>query len=150
MTHKAIKKVTEDIERYHFNTAIAAIMEFVNYLYQAGALVVSRQAIETLIVILSPFTPHAAEELWGLTGKTTSILKQAWPVFDPQLIVEDAMQIVIQVNGKLRDQITVPVDANEDEIKSKAQGAEKVVQHIQGKTIKKIIYVPKKLVNIVV
>ena len=150
MTHKAIKKVTEDIERYHFNTAIAAIMEFVNYLYQTGAEAVSRQAIETLIIILSPFAPHVAEELCGLTGKTTSILKQSWPVFDPQLIVEDTMQIVIQVNGKLRDQITIPVDANEDEIKSKAQGAEKVVQHIEGRQIKKIIYVPKKLVNIVV
>ncbi len=150
MTHKTIKKVTEDIERYHFNTAIAAIMEFVNYLYQIGPEKTSKDAVESLIMIISPFAPHAAEDLWETTGNKTSTLKKPWPAFDPKMIVEDQMTIVIQVNGKLRDQINVPVDMGEDEIKTMAQKTEKARQHIEGKAIRKVIYVPKKLVNIVV
>jgi len=150
MIHKTIKKVTEDVERYHFNTAIAAIMEYVNYLYQIGADATSKEALETLIMLISPFAPHAADELWEILGKKGNVLKQKWPAFDLNLIVEDVMQIVVQVNGKLRDQIAVPIDMNEGEVKSRAQCAEKVLNHIKGKAIKKIVYVPKKLVNIVV
>jgi len=150
MMHKTIRKVTEDIERYHFNTAIAAIMEYVNYLYQIGPEATSKEAIESLVIMMSPFAPHVAEELWTLSGNKGGTLKKLWPVFDPKLIVEDTMTIVIQVNGKLRDQITVPVGIAEDEVKVKAKEAPKAVPHIQGKAIKKIIYVPKKLVNIVV
>ena len=150
MTHKTIKKVTEDIERYHFNTAIAAVMEFVNYLYGIGHEKTPRDAIDSLIFVISPFAPHAAQELWALLGNKGETIRCAWPAFDPKLIVEDTMTIVIQVNGKLRDQIQVPVDTSEDEVKVKAKEAPKAAPHLEGKAIKKIIYVPKKLVNIVI
>ena len=148
--HKTIKKVTDDIERFHFNTAIAAVMEFVNYLYQIGPQNTPKEVIDTLILLISPFAPHAADEVWKTIGNKGYAGKQHWPAYDPKLMAEDTMPIVIQVNGKLRDTITVAVDTNEDDIKQKAQNAPKVVSHLAGKTIKKIIYVPKKLVNIVV
>lgn len=150
MLNKTIKKVTDDLERFHFNTAIASVMEFVNYLYQIGPQSISREAMEKLVLIISPFVPHAADEIWESLGNKDSTMKQAWPKYDPALLVEDTIPIVIQVNGKLRDTITVAADAAEDEVKKSAQSAQKVVPHIQGKQIKKIIYVPKKLVNIVV
>lgn len=146
--HKTIKRVTDDIERYHYNTAISAIMEYVNHLYQAEG--VSKEAIETLVLLVSPIVPHMAEELWQILGHKESIAKAKWPVFDPSKVVEDKMLIVVQVNGKLRDKLEIPVDMPIDEIKKLAQTMEKTAQHIEGKTIKNIVYVPKKLVNIVV
>lgn len=145
-----IKRVTEDIERYHFNTAIAAIMEFVNYLYGEGVEKISKSTIETLVILMSPFAPHAAEELWSELGHKDSALKVPWPAFDPTKIASDTVTIIIQVNGKMRDKLDMPVDASQEQIELKALSLEKVIASLEGRKPKKIIHVPKKLVNIVV
>jgi leucyl-tRNA synthetase len=156
-THKTIKKVTEDIERFHFNTAIAAVMELVNHLYQtkdgieatpqAGA--VWRETVESLILLLSPFVPHVAEELWEITGNKESVVKTPWPEYDQEAITEEEIVIVVQVNGKLRDRLLIPVSSDEEEIKTMALTSPKVRRFIDGKEVKKTIFVPQKLVNIV-
>jgi leucyl-tRNA synthetase len=155
--HQTIKKVTEDIERFHFNTAIAAVMELVNYLYQtkdaieatplAGS--VWRETIEALVVLLSPFCPHVAEELWEILEKKESVITASWPQYDQEAIAEEEITIVVQVNGKLRDRLLVPVSAAEEQVKEIALASPKVQRHIDGKEVKKTIFVPKKLVNIV-
>ena len=147
LTHKTIKNVTEDIERFSFNTAIAKLMELTNSLYELGA---TKDSLHSLLLLLSPFAPHVAEELWHQLGNKDSICKQPWPKFDPALARESELTIPVQVNGKLRDTITVPADAGEEEIKDKAQASDKVKVHTAGKQIVKIISVPKKLINIVV
>jgi leucyl-tRNA synthetase len=156
-THRTIKKVTEDVERFHFNTAISAVMELVNDLYiskvkdqeDETSKRVMVEAIESVTLLLSPFVPHFAEELWQAIGKKEFILKQPWPAYDPKAILEDEMLIVVQVNGKLRDRVVVPVACGEEEVKAAALKAEKIQGLIQGKQVKKVILVPQKLVNIV-
>ncbi len=148
MRHRTIKKVTEDIERYHFNTAIAAIMEYVNFLYTLERTDISRGAIEMLVILISPFAPHAAEELWRALGHTRSTLEEAWPVFEEKWLVSDTMTIIVQVSGKLRDRIEVPSDISEEELKAQALACEKVQAHLNGEP-RKVIVVPGKLVNIV-
>jgi leucyl-tRNA synthetase len=156
-THKTIKKVTEDIERFHFNTAISAIMELVNEIY--GSEVkdredevskrVMREAIETAVVLLSPFVPHFSEELWEALGNRDSVIKRSWPDYDPEAILEDEILIVVQVNGKVRDRMTVPASYGEGEIKTWALKSERVQKLVEGKEIKRVILVPQKLINIV-
>jgi leucyl-tRNA synthetase len=156
-THKTIKKVTEDIERFHFNTAISAVMELVNEIYLSEvkdredeiSLRVLREAIEMVVVLLSPFVPHFAEELWEILGNGESILKHPWPDYDREAVVEDEILIVVQVNGKLRDRIMVPASYGEKEIKEWALKSERVQKLLEGKRIVKVILVPQKLVNIV-
>jgi leucyl-tRNA synthetase len=156
-THKTIKKVTEDVERFHFNTAISAVMELVNELYVSKvkdqedetSKRVMVEAIESVTLLLSPVVPHFAEELWQAIGKKEFILRQPWPAYDPKAILEDEMLIVVQVNGKLRDRIVVPVAYGEEEVKAAALKAEKIQSLIEGKQVKKVILVPQKLVNIV-
>jgi len=156
-THKTIKKVTEDVERFHFNTAISAIMELVNEIYTSPVKdqddEVPRQvmveAIEAVVLLLSPFVPHFSEELWETLGKGASTLKNRWPDYDPKAVLEEEILIVIQVNGKLRDRITVPASLGEEEIKAAALKTEKIQSMIEGKSIKKVVLVPRKLVNIV-
>jgi leucyl-tRNA synthetase len=155
--HKTIKKVTEDIERFHFNTAIAAIMELVNHIYQtkdgveatSQAKSVWREIVEALIVLLSPFCPHIAEELWEALGHKESVIKVPWPQYDHAAIVEEEIIVVVQVNGKLRDRLLIPVSAKEERVKEMALASPKVRRHIEGKEVTKTIFVPKKLVNIV-
>jgi leucyl-tRNA synthetase len=155
--HKTIKKVTEDIERYHFNTAISAVMELVNHLYQTKdgiettphAATVWRETIESLILLLSPFVPHVAEELWEIMGNKESVVKAPWPEYDQEAIAEEEIVIVVQVNGKLRDRLLIPVSSDEEEIKTMALTSSKVRRFIDGKEVKKTIFVPQKLVNIV-
>ena len=158
-THQTIRKVTEDIEeRYHFNTAISAIMELVNSIYHLGqnspnCLLrnsVLREAIETTVLLLSPIVPHIAEELWRLLGYKESITKKPWPRYDLEAAKEEEMVIVIQVNGKLRSRITVPASTSEEEIKTLAQEDDRIIQWTGEKKISKTIYVPRKLVNLVV
>jgi leucyl-tRNA synthetase len=156
-THKTIKKVTEDIERYHFNTAISANMELVNEIYVSEVKEntddiskrVIREAIETVVVLLSPFVPHFAEELWESLGNRTSVVKMKWPDYDPEAVMEEEILIVIQINGKLRDRMTIPASYGEDEVKSWALKSERIRKLVEGKEIKRVILVPKKLVNIV-
>lgn len=156
-THQTIKKVTEDIERFHFNTAISAIMELVNEIYASGvkdqedeiSKRVLREAIESTVLLLSPFVPHISEELWEQLGNQDSIIKKAWPEYDPEAVQKEEILIVIQVNGKLRDRIIVPASFGEEEVKRLALKSERVKRYIEGKEIKKIFFVPQKLINIV-
>jgi len=154
ITHSAIKKVTEDIESFDFNTAIASIMELSNgiydYLRSKGNGSLLRESVEKLILLLSPFAPHICEELWEALGHRLNMIKASWPKYDPKTIEQKQMLIVIEVNGKVRSKLEVDVNLDEEEIKRKAQLDEKVRTHIHNKKIKQIIYVPRRLVNIVV
>jgi leucyl-tRNA synthetase len=156
-THKTIKRVTEDIERFHFNTAISAVMELVNEIYVSEvkdnaddiSRRVLREAVETVVILLSPFVPHFAEEIWEALGNRESIIKTRWPNYDPGAVLEDEVLIVIQVNGKLRDRMTIPASYGEEEVKRWALKSERIRKLVEGKEIKRVILVPKKLVNIV-
>lgn len=155
ITHKTIKKVTEDIsERFNFNTAISAIMEMVNGLNDYKESDVSKdvikEALENLLLLLAPFAPHITEELWHKNlGHKNSIHMMPWPKYDKAALVEDEIEIVVQVNGKLRDKMKISAQATQDEMQEAALKSEKVKISLQGKEMKKVIIVPKKLVNIV-
>ena len=156
-THETIKKVTKDIEdRFHFNTAISSIMELVNTLYgvepkkSPQKIAVMRFAMESVTLLLSPIVPHFAEELWKALGFETSILLASWPSYREDALVKDEFLIVVQVNGKLRSRFNVDADADDDTIKEMALSDERVQKFIDGKPVKKVIVVKKKLVNIVV
>jgi len=148
--HKTIKKVTEDIENFRFNTAISAMMILSNEFSRDAKFCVSD--FEKLLLILSPFAPHICEELWEMLGHKESIMKEPWPEYDKKLIQDETVQIIIQVNGKLRDKIIIPSDqiTDKNQIEKLAQNTEKIKTFITDKKIKKIIYVKGKLVNIVV
>ena len=158
-THQTIRKVTRDIDnRFHFNTAISAIMELVNALYQVPrpakedltALSVIRETVDSLLLLLAPTVPHFSEELWEMMGNKVNTADSPWPEYDPTVVTEEEITIVIQINGKVRGRITVPIDEEEESIKSLARADEKIVKMIEGKTVLKEIYVPRKLLNIVV
>ncbi len=160
LTHRTIKKVTDDIEReFQFNTAVAALMEFVNGLSKfmaeerslsAGEVAVLREAAKTLILLLGPFAPHVAEELWQAMGHTPSIAAQPWPSYDPALVASERLTIPIQVNGKLRSKIEVPADWSEEQVMALARQDAKLVEWLRGRPPRKVIYVEKKLINFVV
>jgi leucyl-tRNA synthetase len=158
-THQTIKRVTNDIEaRFHFNTAISAVMELVNAIqtFKEGVLSmpqgasVLRLALETVIVLLSPIVPHLAEELWGALGKSGSVLEVAWPTYGEEAIAEEEILIVVQVNGKVRTRFNIAAAADEEAIRTAALVDERIVTRIAGRPVKKVIVVQKKLVNIVV
>jgi leucyl-tRNA synthetase len=153
-THQTIKRVTHDMETFAFNTIPPALMEFTNALYkQRGTLRGTSawdEAITTLLLLMAPVTPHIAEELWARLGKPYSIHQQAWPQWEAALAAEDVITIVVQVNGKVRDRVQVPADASEEAIKAAALAAEGAQKSLNGNAPKKIIYVPGRLVNIVV
>ena len=158
-THQTIKKVTEDIEeRFHFNTAISTIMELVNELYgikikgaqlSEAERVIIRETIENIIKLLSPIAPHFCEELWSEIGGKQSLYFERWPLFDTNLIREEEMLIVIQVDGKLRDKIKMSADISEEIVKNTIVELPKIKKWIEHKKIDKIIYIPGKLINIV-
>ena len=157
--HQTIRKVSLDIEdRFHFNTALSAIMELVNALYllerpgkdDRPALSVVREAIETIILMLAPIVPHITQELWSMLGKKGALLHAAWPIWDDRVASAEEMTVVVQVNGKVRGKMIVPVDETPDKIQALALSDGKVAKFIEGKRIIKQIYVPGKLVNIVV
>jgi leucyl-tRNA synthetase len=148
--HATIKKVTEDLDGLRFNTAISALMVFVN---EAMAWEVRpRAALRQFLILLQPFAPHLAEELFSKLEPNSEVRLPyiPWPKFDPALLVEDTLEIPVQVNGKLRDTIVVPATATQEQIEAAALKAEKALPFLAGKTVKKIIVVPKRLVNIVV
>jgi leucyl-tRNA synthetase len=158
-THETIRKVTRDIEeRFHFNTAISAVMELFNAMAAVGVEPggsaqmrgVMRFAVESLTLMLSPLVPHIAEELWAALGHSQSILLAPWPAWREDAIERDAALIVIQVNGKLRSRMTAAVNAADDELRQQALADESVQKFVQGKPVKKIVVVKNKLVNIVV
>ncbi|MEW5922129.1 MAG: leucine--tRNA ligase [Bacillota bacterium] len=159
--HATVKKVTVDIgERFNFNTAISAIMELVNalsnYLNASTAgqkeqyRPLLREVMETLVMIMAPFAPHISEELWRDCGRHSSVHQQAWPAYDPRFLQVEEVEVVIQVNGKVRGRIRVPASTAEEELLEEARGHEKIQPFLAGKEVKKIIAVPGKLVNIVV
>src|SRR5437762_9055367 len=153
ITHATIKKVTEDIESLSFNTAISQMMIFVNAFTGAEAIPLS--SMRAFLVLLGPFAPHIASELWEkLNGKFTDargdITEQSWPSYNEQLLVEDEVEIVLQINGKVRDRMKMPIVATDDEMKIDALSNAKIQARIAGNRVRNVIVVPKKLVNIVV
>jgi leucyl-tRNA synthetase len=146
--HRAIKKVGEDIESLRFNTAIAELIKLNNELTALPT--IPRELAENLALMLAPLAPHIAEEIWSRLGHERSLARRPWPTFDPAKLVETTMELPVQVNGKLRDKLRVPADADEATILQAAEAAPDIQPWITGKTIKKRIYVPKKLVNLVV
>ena len=154
-THQTIRRVTEDLERLHFNTMIAALMELTNYLIkvketQAIASSVWEESINILLRLLAPTAPHLAEELWQQTGHDYSIHNKSWPQWDEELARNEEITLVVQVNGKLRDRITAPVSLTEAEARQLVLQSQKVQSHLADKKVIKVIYVPGKLVNLVV
>ena len=148
--HQTIQRVTDQIPNLGYNTAIAAMMEYLNVV-RAGGRTPSRQEVEPLIVMLAPFAPHIAEELYQRMGHNEGLFDSArWPSFDAAKAVEDTVEIGVQVNGKLRGRITVAADAEQESAVADALANENVARFIDGKTIRKQIYVPGKLLNLVV
>ena len=150
--HNAIKKVGDELEHIKFNTAIAAIMEYVNILYEAEAAgkKIGKDTVAILAQLLASFAPHLAEEMWQQSGKKESIFKQQWPEYDKNLIKEDTLQMPVQINSKVRAIIAVPTDITEEEAKKLALADEIIKKWLEGKEPKKVIFVKGKLVNIVV
>lgn len=154
--HRAIYRVSKDLEGMGFNTAIAALMETVNDLYKhkvthpLSKASPWKEAIDVLLQLLAPFAPHITEELWAQLGHEGSIHASEWPVHDEQYLVRDTMTIVVQINGKVRSQLTAAADATEESILAAAKADQKVAGYLKGKDIKKSIYVPKKLISFVV
>jgi len=153
LLHATIKKVTEDIESFSFNTAISQMMIFVNAFTNVETIPLS--AMRTFLILLNPFSPHISSELWErlsaeFDDARGDVSQQSWPAYDETLLVEDEVEIVIQINGKLRDRIKMPIVATEEELKAVALSNPKIQDRTTGKTVRKVIVVPKKLVNIVV
>ncbi len=146
--HHTIQKVTDDLDGMRFNTAIAAMMEYTNHLTKLE--VRPRAALEPFVLLLAPFAPHLAEELWQALGHTTTLAYEPWPKFDPGFVKAEVIEVPVQINGKLRAKLTVPVATSEDALREAALGDEKVREAIGGKTVRKVIVVQRKLVNIVV
>jgi leucyl-tRNA synthetase len=146
--HRTIKKVTEDIEALRFNTAISALMEFLNLLEEEGG--VSAETAKTFVLLLAPLAPHLAEELWESLGNRDFAIEQKWPAFDPKLAKTSTVAIAIQVNGKVRGEIEVSADASKEEVLREAKAHPNVQKFLGGKEIKKEILVPQKLVSLVV
>jgi leucyl-tRNA synthetase len=152
--HQTIRKVTEDFNnRWHFNTSIAALMELLNTLHDEEANLSKAaldQILPAVVLLIGPFAPYLAEELWEQLGRTGPVFRQAWPPFDENLAKEDAADVVLQVNGKVRGRLSVPFGTPQSDIEKLALADPKAKQFIDGKAVMKIIVVPDKLVNIVV
>jgi leucyl-tRNA synthetase len=157
--HASIAKCGDDIGRFQFNTALSAIMEFTNALYDyrrdvadcSRDLALLREAATDLTLLLAPFAPHMCEELWRVVlGEPGSVHRQAWPVFDPNALIADVVEMPVQVNGKVRDRLTVPADACEEDIIAAALALKNVTVHTEGKSIRKVVVVPGRLVSVVV
>jgi len=151
-----LKKVTEDLnEKFGFNTAISALMELINEMYKYKELdsrneAVIKEGIETIVTIIAPFAPHIGEELWAMIGKSGSIFDIAWPKYDEAALVKDEVEVVVQINGKVRGKLSVAANISREDMEEAAMNDEKIKALVEGKTIVKVVAVPKKLVNIVV
>jgi leucyl-tRNA synthetase len=155
-THQTIRKVTHDLERMHQNTAIAAIMELLNSVYEyvdreeEYETDLLREALEAIALLLSPFAPHFSEEMWETLGHSDAITFSGWPAYDPELAREEGIYVVVQVNGKMRSRFSAAPGISKDEMQALALEDEKTKAYIEGRPIRKVIVVPDKLVNIVV
>ncbi|MEE9464839.1 MAG: class I tRNA ligase family protein, partial [Candidatus Neomarinimicrobiota bacterium] len=155
VTHQTIKRVSGDLEKLHFNTMLATLMEFTNYLAKVKeAQIIGysqwEESINILLRLLAPTAPHLTEELWQQTGREYSIHNQNWPVWDEALAKDEEITLVIQVNGKLRDRITVPAAISEAEARQLVLASQRVKSCLDNRKVAKIIYVPGKLFNLVV
>ena len=152
-THQTIRKVTDDLEGFGFNTAVAALMEYRNTLKGARASCAGtaawHEAIDALLLMMAPLTPHISEELWARRGRPYSVHQQPWPAYDPALAAEDTFEMAVQVLGKVRARIEVPVGAAEAQVRALALADPNVRQHLGGKDPAKAVYVPGKLLNLV-
>jgi leucyl-tRNA synthetase len=146
--HQTVKRVTEGLEELRYNTAIAALMEFVNTLRAESC--THRDMVEGLVLMLAPFAPHFAEESWERLGHTTSIFDARWPAWDEGLVVEDQVEVVIQISGKTRSKVSVPRDADQGAVVAAAQQDAAVRRFTEGKEVRKVVYVPNRLLNLVV
>lgn len=149
-THKTIRTVTDHIERLRFNTALAALMDLLNYFQKLQPEQLGRFAIESYVVLLAPMAPHITEEFWRALGHQESVHLESWPHFDPALTRDDSVTVVVQINGKVRDRLTIDAGTPEDDVRRLALTREPVQRHLAGKAPRKVIYVPDKLVSIVV
>ncbi len=147
LLHYTIKKVTDDLEAMAFNTAISAMMEFTNFM--TGQSVRPKSALKTFVILLSPFAPHLAEELWHVLGGTTTLAYEPWPTFDASLLVAESVEVPIQINGKIRTKLIVATNVDAKELEALARSDDKVKSGLEGKTVRKVIVVPGKLVNFV-
>jgi leucyl-tRNA synthetase len=164
LLHQTIKKVGSDIETFGFNTAISQMMIFVNHLskklatenteytesVRSNSQLSMKSVVEKFVLILAPFAPHIAEELWARLGHNKSLACESWPEYDKELIKEKEIELAVQVNGKIRDKIVVAAEADEEQIKQKALSLQKVISAMGGKVAKKVIVIKSRLVNIVV
>jgi len=154
--HRTIKKVTEDLEGdFHFNTAVSTCMEFLNSLYRFHPVSTQdqslfKQSLKTLVLLLAPFVPHIAEELWTRLGGSGTVFRQAWPGYDSSALELEAEEIVIQVSGRVRSRLKVSREISEEELKTLVLKDPKVQEWVNGKTVKKVVTVPHRLVNIVI
>jgi len=149
LVHKLNKKIDEDLENIKFNTAVAAFMEFLNFA-TANKEKIGQDIIERMILLLAPFAPHISEELWHSLGHNDSVHNQKWPQYDPKMIKEEKANLIIQINGKVRDKIEIEVGISEKEAKEMALSQEKVKNWIKDQKIKKVIFVPNQLINFVI
>lgn len=151
-THQVIGTVTAAFERtFHFNVAIARVMELVNATREADAAGAAalREALETTVRLIAPFAPHIAEELWSRLGHAETVFRSGWPVYDEDAATEDEVELVVQVNGKVRAKVTAPRDADETAVREQALAEPRVAAFVAGKTVRKVIVVPNRIVNIV-
>ena len=146
--HKTIKAVSEDIEAVKFNTAIAKLMTLVNELGKESFINITDY--EQVLKLVNPFAPHITEELWEKIGHTDDMVFESWPKYDESKLVESTIEIVVSINGKVRDKIVISLDMAKDEVLTLAKSTDKIKELTEGKTIIKEIFVPKKLVNLVV
>jgi len=150
MMHKTIKRVTEDIEANKFNTAVAGMMEWLNYLSRKDQ--ISQDEYRTLLLLLAPFAPHISEELWEEIGQKYSIHQASWPVFDEKSLEEEEVPLIVQVNGKVRDVIMIQKDiiSNKEVIEKMGKESVKVAKYLKGTSVKKIVYIERKVLNFIV
>ena len=146
--HKTIKKVTQDTAELKFNTAISQMMIFVNEFLNLDPK--PRVAMETFVLLLAPFAPHVAEELWSKLGHTTTLAYEPWPKYDESKIKVDSIELVVQVNGKVRSKFQVPINLDEESIKTRVLDDETVKRYIDGKKVEKILVIKNKLVSLVI
>jgi leucyl-tRNA synthetase len=148
LLHQTIAKVTNDFESMRFNTAIAALMEFTNAANKWQSM--PRSAADKLILLLSPMAPHIAEELWARLGHAESLAYEPWPDFDAAYLVSDTVELAVQINGKVRGRISVAADASEEQVLAAAKSDANVARHLEGKPLRRAIYVPGRIVNFVI
>ncbi|MFZ0677435.1 class I tRNA ligase family protein, partial [Candidatus Binatus sp.] len=147
--HKTIQLVTDHIERLRFNTAIAAMMDHLNYLAKLKPEEMGRFTAESFILLLAPMAPHVTEEIWRAMGHTKSVHLEPWPKYDPKLVIDETVTVVIQVNGKVRDRLQVPAGSSESDVRNLALNSESVKRHLDGNPPKKFIFIKDKMLSIV-